>query len=52
MGDDAVEVAFVVEDGWQGLGLGPMLLDAVMRAGRPAASDDSGRMSSPTTTAC
>ncbi len=32
-GDDAVEVAFVVEDGWQGLGLGPMLLDAVMRAG-------------------
>jgi RimJ/RimL family protein N-acetyltransferase len=32
-GDDAVEVAFVVEDGWQGLGLGPLLLDAVMRAG-------------------
>ncbi len=32
-GDDAVEVAFVVEDGWQGLGLGPLLLDAVLRAG-------------------
>ena len=32
-GDDAVEVAFVVEDGWQGRGLGPMLLDAVVRAG-------------------
>jgi RimJ/RimL family protein N-acetyltransferase len=32
-GDDAVEVAFVVEDGWQRQGLGPMLLDAVMRAG-------------------
>ncbi len=32
-GDDTVEVAFVVEDGWQGLGLGPVLLDAVMRAG-------------------
>jgi len=28
-----VEVAFVVEDGWQGFGLGPMLLDAVLRAG-------------------
>ena len=32
-GDDTVEVAFVVEDGWQGLGLGPILLDAVLRAG-------------------
>ena len=32
-GDDTVEVAFVVEDGWQGLGLGPLLLEAVMRAG-------------------
>jgi RimJ/RimL family protein N-acetyltransferase len=32
-GDEAVEVAFVVEDGWQGLGLGPLLLDAVLRAG-------------------
>jgi RimJ/RimL family protein N-acetyltransferase len=31
-GDDAVEVALVVEDGWQGRGLGPILLDAVMRA--------------------
>jgi len=31
--DDTVEVAFVVEDGWQGFGLGPMLLDAVLRAG-------------------
>lgn len=32
-GEDTVEVAFVVEDGWQGLGLGPILLDAVLRAG-------------------
>ena len=32
-GEDAVEVAFVVEDGWQGFGLGPILLDAVLRAG-------------------
>jgi RimJ/RimL family protein N-acetyltransferase len=32
-GHDTVEVAFVVEDGWQGLGLGPLLLEAVMRAG-------------------
>jgi RimJ/RimL family protein N-acetyltransferase len=32
-GDDAVEVALVVEDGWQGRGLGPLLLDAVLRAG-------------------
>ncbi len=31
--DDTVEVAFVVEDGWQGFGLGPILLDAVLRAG-------------------
>src|SRR5262245_43356260 len=31
--DDNVEVAFTVEDGWQGLGLGPILLDAVLRAG-------------------
>jgi RimJ/RimL family protein N-acetyltransferase len=32
-GDETAEVAFTVEDGWQGLGLGPMLLDTVMRAG-------------------
>ena len=32
-GEDTVEVAFVVEDGWQGFGLGPILLDAVLRAG-------------------
>jgi RimJ/RimL family protein N-acetyltransferase len=31
--DDTAEVAFTVEDGWQGLGLGPILLDAVLRAG-------------------
>lgn len=31
-GDDTVEVALVVEDGWQGRGLGPILLDAVLRA--------------------
>ena len=27
------DIALVVEDGWQGLGLGPILLDAVLRAG-------------------
>ena len=31
--DDTVEIAFVVQDGWQGFGLGPILLDAVLRAG-------------------
>jgi len=31
--DDTVELAFTVEDGWQGLGLGAILLDAVLRAG-------------------
>lgn len=30
---DAAEVAFVVEDGWQGLGLGAVLLTDVLRAG-------------------
>jgi len=29
---DAAEVAFVVEDGWQGRGLGAVLLEAVLRA--------------------
>lgn len=29
---DTVEVAFVVQDGWQGLGLGRMLLDDLMAA--------------------
>jgi len=29
---DAAEVAFVVEDGWQGRGLGALLLDAVLAA--------------------
>ncbi len=29
---DAAELAFVVEDGWQGRGLGAILLDAVMAA--------------------
>jgi RimJ/RimL family protein N-acetyltransferase len=29
---DTAEVAFVVEDGWQGRGLGAVLLDAVLRA--------------------
>jgi RimJ/RimL family protein N-acetyltransferase len=29
---DTVEVAFVVEDGWQGRGLGGILLDAVLEA--------------------
>lgn len=29
---DAAEVAFVIEDGWQGRGLGAILLDAVLRA--------------------
>ena len=31
--DDTVEVAFTVEDAWQGRGLGALLLDAVLRAG-------------------
>ena len=31
--EDTVEVAFTVEDGWQGYGLGGLLLDAVLRAG-------------------
>ena len=30
--EDTVEVAFTVEDGWQGYGLGGLLLDAVLRA--------------------
>ena len=30
--DDTVEVAFTVEDGWQGQGLGRLLLDAVLEA--------------------
>ncbi len=29
---DTAEVAFVVDDGWQGRGLGGILLDAVLRA--------------------
>src|SRR5262245_34573656 len=29
--DDTVEVAFTVEDGWQGFGLGAILLDALLR---------------------
>jgi RimJ/RimL family protein N-acetyltransferase len=29
---DAAEVAFVIEDGWQGRGLGAVLLEAVLRA--------------------
>jgi RimJ/RimL family protein N-acetyltransferase len=31
--DDTVEVAFTVEDAWQGRGLGALLLEAVLRAG-------------------
>ena len=31
--EGTAEVAFVVEDGWQGRGLGAMLLDDVLRAG-------------------
>ncbi|MEK7444912.1 MAG: GNAT family N-acetyltransferase [candidate division NC10 bacterium] len=31
--EDTAEVAFVVQDGWQGLGLGAILLDDITRAG-------------------
>jgi GNAT superfamily N-acetyltransferase len=32
-GADTAEVAFVVEDGWQGKGLGTILLEEILRAG-------------------
>jgi GNAT superfamily N-acetyltransferase len=50
--EDVAEIALVVQDSWQGRGLGAFLLREILRVGERTASSTSEAMSSPRTAAC